>query len=137
MSDDPRLHYQRFQQNASFDERLEATLPQDRHWCRVVWFYSAALDLVDAYLTIKLLPVKAFTHVDRQRALQRYPECRRFAEAYRRLQGLSEQVRYDEILAYNDYDHTDARRYYARVVAVVEPWVKNLLGPTDPDKEQS
>jgi hypothetical protein len=53
--------------------------------------------------------------------------------AYRELQGLSELVRYDPTFVYSDSHHADANRFYARVVAVVEPWVKSLLGP---DKEQ-
>lgn len=93
--------------------------------------FYAALHLVDAYLTTKFLPQETVTHVDRQRALRRYPECRRFTEAYRRLQDLSEQVRYDPLLTYANADHGDAQRCYGRVVAVVEPWVRSLLGPVN------
>jgi hypothetical protein len=135
MSYDPRPHYRLFQHNAALVARLEAALPQDRNWGCVIRFY-AALHLVDAYLTTKFFKRTVFSHVDRQRAVQRYPECRRFETAYRHLQGLSELVRYDPLFVYNDSHHAEANRYYAKVVAVVEPWVKSLLGPGDPPKEQ-
>lgn len=126
MSDDPRRHYARFLLFASLADRLEAHLPADVEWCAVVRFYSA-LHLVDAYLTTKFLPHKTVSHFDRQQALRRYPECARFERAYRRLQQLSEEVRYEPLFVYNAGHHAEARRLHAKVTAVVEPWVQELL----------
>lgn len=86
------------------------------------------LHLLDAYLTTKFVPFKTATHVDRQAALARFPECKRFGHSYRKLQALSELVRYDVEFVYQEGHLGDAKRHFAKVVAVVEPWVKDLLG---------
>jgi len=129
MSDDPRLHYERFQRNAALAARLEQTFPEEIDWCCVLMFYGA-LHLLDAYLTTKFLPFKIETHSDRQALVRRYPELRRFGQSYRELQQLSEQVRYDVEFNYNDGHHLEVKRHFGKVVSVLEPWVKNLLGTT-------
>lgn len=41
MSDNPRLHYERFLSNRSLAAQLEADLPLHADWCCVALFYAA------------------------------------------------------------------------------------------------
>jgi hypothetical protein len=64
-------------------------------WAIVMRFY-VALHTLQAYLITKDVRFEAKRHGERLRAIRESPELRvHFEKAYRRLQDVSEQVRYD------------------------------------------
>lgn len=81
---------------AGRDQSIVVTLNQSLgDWSIVLRFY-VALHVLQAYLITKSLRFEAKRHGDRLRAIRDSPElCSNFEKAYRRLQDVSEQVRYD------------------------------------------
>jgi hypothetical protein len=90
--------------------------------------FYAAVHLLDAYLTTKSFAFPIDSHRNRNRAIRQSPELRRFGTCYRELQDLSEQIRYDPGFRYQANHHARAKQNLARVVSVVEPKLKRLLG---------
>ena len=91
-ADDVRLH----QARSARDEALASSLGSSAgDWIVVLRFY-AALHLVQSYLTTKHNRFDAKRHNERWSAIRASPELKQgFKTAYRRLQDVSEQVRYD------------------------------------------
>jgi hypothetical protein len=127
MSDQAKVHFDRYRQIAASALRIEAALPGDRDWCCVLMFY-AALHLLDAYLCTKVFAFAIDSHVNRNRAIRQSPELGRFGSSYRELQDLSEQVRYDPGFTYKTVYHGNAKANLAKVAGVLESKVKKRLG---------
>jgi uncharacterized membrane-anchored protein YjiN (DUF445 family) len=81
---------------AAPDECLVTAIgAQSGDWVVVLRFY-VALHILQSYLITKDIRFEAKRHGDRLKAIRNSPELRRnFEDAYRRLQDVSEQVRYD------------------------------------------
>src|SRR3990172_6737505 len=94
--DDANSHRERSRADARFAGELSRRDPR-ADWELVVRFY-AALHLTQAYLLTKRHRFEAKRHKEREDAIRASPELtkgNRFPLAYKWLQDVSEQVRYD------------------------------------------
>ena len=94
---DAAAHHDRYQYLRRLYDAYPASLPAFRDWEIVVCFYSA-LHLVQAYFCTKDLRFQAARHDQRWTAIKQSPELsksRPFVQAYKMLQDVSEQVRYE------------------------------------------
>jgi hypothetical protein len=94
---DARVHHDRYQYMRGLYDAYPLALPAHRDWEIVVGFY-AALHLVQAHFCTKNMRFQAARHEDRMGAIRSSPELsksRQFVVAYKTLQDVSEQVRYD------------------------------------------
>lgn len=94
--EDAREHRARSARDRDFADDLSSRDPRT-DWELVVCFY-AALHLTQAYLLTKDQRFEAKRHDERRKAIKASPELtrgNRFPLAYRWLQDVSEQVRYD------------------------------------------
>jgi hypothetical protein len=96
-----------------------ASAPDDA-WSLVFLFYSA-LHFVDGYLKTKAPHFFIANHGARSSAIRGAPELNAAASAYRALQALSEQVRYDPVFRPSIANFEAAKRYFEKVRSVVEP----------------
>ncbi len=123
MSDRALACYGRYQTNVALAKRLEERLPEHRDWSSVARFY-AAVHLMNAYLIdksqVRFDPSSA-EHTERRRAMDRCPELRDAPKRYRQLKDISESVRYDAGFRYTDENDKDVKSYLDRIVAIVEP----------------
>ena len=128
--DEAQHYYDRFSQFARVALRIETTLPEDASWACVVRFY-AALHLVSAYLSIKKrrsFDSSSAVHAERSKALRDCSELREAPARYRELKDLSESVRYDPGFTFTQKHHESAKNCLTKIVAIVEPKLKQLLG---------
>jgi|GEM_PF-2144451 len=94
---DARVHHDRYQYMRGLYDAYPPALPAHRDWEIVVGFY-AALHLVQAYFCTKNMRFQAARHDQRMAAIRSSPELnksRPFVQAYKMLQDVSEQVRYE------------------------------------------
>ena len=112
----PAEHLEAAQRNA---DRAAASASDDA-WLIVFRFY-AVLHLVDGYLKTKGARFVAESHTARWAAIRSAPELRQATVAYRALQALSEQVRYNPCFKPTPADFTAAGQYADKIWAVVEP----------------
>ena len=123
----PAEHLARFQYHSSFAQRLKGAFPEDLDWYLVVLFYSA-LHLVDGYLATKSWNPILENHGERRREMKNCPELnRRFQSAYRLLQDVSEQVRYDPAYTLTKDNVTDAEGSLERVKSFLEGKLRNAI----------
>ncbi|MET0792613.1 MAG: hypothetical protein ABW061_13920 [Polyangiaceae bacterium] len=83
--------------------------------------------MVDGYLRTKDVRFEAENHRARRNAIRLAPELRQAAPAYRDLQSLSEQVRYDPCFVPTPENLVSARQLAEKVRAVVEPKLERWL----------
>lgn len=132
--DESRDHYERRKFNRELAESYRARLGDDHpDWEIVIRFY-AALHLVQAYLITKDPRFHASKHSDRWRAIHASPELRGIRKAYRMLQDVSEQVRYEPGFSTRDTHIETARANLTRVADVVLPKLRRQL-PIDPTRD--
>ena len=92
---DTASHYTKSKLNEEVATKIRERIPEELGWYMVVLFYSA-LHLVDAYLVTKAWNPSMENHGERNRELRKCTELTKpFRTAYRSLQDISEQVRYD------------------------------------------
>ena len=92
---DTASHYSRSHLNQEFAKKIRKRIPEEIGWYMVVLFYTA-LHLVDAYLVTKAWKPSMENHGERNRELKKCSELSMpFRGAYRSLQDMSEQVRYE------------------------------------------
>jgi hypothetical protein len=96
-------------------------------WEIVLLFYSA-LHVMQGYIETKGARFAAENHAERWRAICAAPELRMARAAYKDLQDLSVQVRYDPDFRVAVQDLQNARDWYAKVRAIVEPKLKRAAG---------
>jgi hypothetical protein len=130
MNEIAQEHYQRYLHNAALAKRIETSLPDDRDWACVVLFY-AAVHLMTAYLVMKhnvALDPSSAVHPERKKAMDRCPELKDSRDRYRQPKDLSESVRHDPGFVFGAQQLVNAKSYFGRIVGIVEPKVKRLLG---------
>lgn len=104
-------------------------LPQYSDWEVVLRFY-AGLHLLQAYFSTKNPRFQAARHFDRIQAINASPELtkvRGFKTAYRMLQDVSEQVRYDPAFGVNATHVGQARQNLMLVERTLEGKVERAL----------
>lgn len=129
--DECRNHYERSKLDRALADRYQTTLGKDfPDWEIVIRFYSA-LHLLQAYLITKNVRFHASKHSERGKALMASPELRNMRTAYRMLQDVSEQVRYDAGFTARPEDVETARENLEQVSRILVPKLKARL-PLDP-----
>jgi hypothetical protein len=91
--------------------------------------FYCALHLLDSYLCNKNnIKIDVDSHPARNAAIRACPELGTFRSPYRSLQDVSEQVRYDPGFTCIPEDFKGATRNLEKVISILEPKVKRLLG---------
>jgi hypothetical protein len=122
---------------AERDDHLAFTLGASAEdWLVVIRFYIA-LHTLQAYLITKNVRFEAKRHGERLRAIRESPELRVHVEkAYRRLQDVSEQVRYDPGFRARPLDlqqsESDLRTVHLVLDAKISRYVKEQREAGDP-----
>jgi hypothetical protein len=122
--------YRRYVHNLGLAQRAESALPNDKDWVSVFLFY-AAVHLMNAYLLTKrnvVFDPKKAEHTSRWQAIMQCPEIRHARADYRDLKDLSEAVRYDVGYVFGTQDLQNAKAHFDKVVSVVLPKLKRILG---------
>jgi len=102
----------------------------DDAWAVVFLFYCS-LHLIDGYLKTKGARFEASNHGARRGAIKLAPELRQADPAYRELQSLSEQVRYDPCFVPTTANLASARQLAEKIRSIVEPKLQHkLASPT-------
>lgn len=122
----PQQHLERFRHMAASARRQSESSPDDREWACVALFY-AALHLLDAYLIAKQPGANLDTHSARNRAIAVNSELRRFGNAYRMLQNISEEIRYIPTHSTSPEEWNTAQSSFAKIVAVIEPLLLRIF----------
>jgi hypothetical protein len=126
---DARVHHDRYQYMRGLYYAYPPALPAYRDWEIVVGFY-AALHLVQAYFCTKNMRFQAARHEDRIAAIRSSPELnksRPFVQAYRMLQDVSEQVRYDPGFKVADTHLAHAKANLETVERMLQAKVNRVL----------
>ncbi|MBN2576719.1 MAG: hypothetical protein JXP73_19290 [Deltaproteobacteria bacterium] len=126
---DARAHHDRYQYMRGLYDAYPPALPAHRDWEIVVGFY-AALHLVQAYFCTKSLRFQAARHEDRIAAIRRSPELNKshqFVVAYKTLQDVSEQVRYDPGFKVADTHLQTAKENLETVERMLQAKVNRVL----------
>jgi hypothetical protein len=121
----PGEHLEAARKNAERVGAYGKAFPGDG-WAIVMAFYGA-LHLVDGYLLTKDARFHSIDHGQRRRAINAAPELGRANPAYRALQSLSEQVRYDACFKPTPANFESADKLSKTVWAIVEPKLKEQL----------
>lgn len=127
--DDASSHRERSRADARFADELSVRDPRT-DWELVVRFY-AALHLTQAYLLTKHHRFEAKRHDERWRAIKDSPELakgNRFPVAYKWLQDVSEQVRYDAGFKPRAEDFFSAAKKQALVSSFLDAKLASVLG---------
>jgi hypothetical protein len=105
-------------------------MPEHSDW-EVVFRFYAGLHLLSAYFSTKNPRFQAARHEERIQAIKRSPELVKvsgFLLAYRFLQEVSEQVRYDPGFRITDDHVTRAKQNLALLERVLDSKVARALG---------
>jgi len=106
-----------------------STCAPDDAWVIVFLFYGV-LHLVDGYLKTKGARFAADNHSVRWSAIKTSPELRQATAAYRALQSLSEQVRYDPVFTPTLTEFAAATKHAEKVWGIVEPkLLRGIVAP--------
>ncbi len=128
----PGKHLEKSRYNEDFANRCKSKLPNDTGWYLVVLFYSA-LHLVDGYLATKKWAPKLENHGERWIWIKKCPELysrKPFRNAYRSLQDISEQVRYDPLFVVRNQNIADADNNLAKVKSFLTSKIERVISAT-------
>lgn len=128
----PQEHLARALYNAALAAEYGRALPKYPDWEVVVRFY-AALHFVQGYFMTKNERFEAKRHDQREQAIRSSPELTKnpkFHLAYRRLQHVSEQVRYDPGFVAQQQHVEQARTDLTIVESVVRTKLESRLDAT-------
>ena len=124
-----RLHYERSSLVERAANEYAETGKVFPDW-EVVFYFYQAVHLIEAYFASKQPPIaNSGAHSDRLNTMRRLPELAskaNFMAAYRGLQQLSEQVRYDPAFRVDPDDVDMARASLRTVISVLDAKVKRL-----------
>lgn len=129
MNDLVAAHHVRWQRLRSLAEEYAKVMANFADWEIVVRFYSA-LHLVQAYFCTKNQRFEAARHAERWSAIRASPELTKsksFMVAYRQLQDVSEQVRYDAGFVARSEDVATARTNLGHVESMLRGKVERTL----------
>jgi hypothetical protein len=125
---DPLAYYQRFLRLETLADRSAKILEADGDW-EIVFRFYACVHLVEGYMRTKIDRFWSDKHENRTRALKESPELKDARVAYRDLQDLSEDVRYDPGFVAEETHYGNAKAWAAKVSSIVRSKLETRLDP--------